>query len=75
MNVILTITNSTDSNVKLIKCQDEEEALCKMNNIFHNLCYGRGIDYDNTYFDKEMAYAQVVSAFEQIEMRIGYLFT
>lgn len=71
--MILAIINSNDSNIKLVQCEDKEDALNKMYNIFQNFCYGRSLDYYNTYFDKDIAYAQVVDDFEQIEMRIGNL--
>lgn len=73
MCVILAVTNNNDSNIKLVQCEDKEDALSKMYNIFQNLCYGKSLDYSNTYFDKDIAYAQVVNNFEQIEIRVGNL--
>ena len=73
MCVVLAITNSNDSKIKLIECNDDEDALNKMNIMYQNLCFAKRYDYNNTFFDREIVYAQVVNGLEQIEMRVGNL--
>lgn len=73
MCVVLAITNTTNSKINLIECESEEEALSKMETFYINLSTASKVDYDNTYFDNEIKYAQIVNSFEQIEMRIGIL--
>lgn len=73
MCVVLAITNTADGNIKLIKCKNKEDALEKMEKLYEVLHYGNLIDYNNTYFDKELEYAQVVNDITQTEIRIGML--
>lgn len=73
MCVVLAITNTTDSNIKLIQCRNKEDALKKMEKLYEVLHYGNLIDYNNTYYDKELGYAQIVNGITQTEIRIGML--
>ena len=73
MCVVLAITSTTDSNIKLIKCKNKKDAIDKMEKLYNVLYYGDLIDYNNTYYNKEMGYAQVVNDLMQTEIRIGTL--
>ena len=73
MCVVLVITNTTNSKVDLIECDNEDDALRKMEAFYINLSTASHVDYYNTYFDSGIKYAQIVNDFEQIEMRIGVL--
>lgn len=73
MCVVLAITNTTNSKVDLIECDNEDDALRKMEAFYINLSTASQVDYNNTYFDSEIKYAQIVNGFEQIELRIGVL--
>lgn len=73
MCVVLVVTNTADTNIKLIKCKNKEDALSKMEKLYKVLHYGRLIDYDNTYCSKEIAYAQIANGLTQTEIRVGTL--
>ena len=73
MGIILAITNSTSCAIKLIACETVDEALTKMKITYDKLCKENTYDYDNTFFDEEEGYAQVVNGFKQTELRIGTL--
>ena len=75
MEIILAITNSTSSTIKLIACKSIEDALDKMKNLYNDLCRKMDYDYYNTYFDEDLRYAQVICGLEQTEFRIGNLTT
>ena len=73
MCVVLAITSTADSNIKLIKCKNKKDALTKMHKLFDTLYYGNLIDYNNTYCDEEIEYAQIVNGIIQTEIRVGNL--
>jgi len=73
MEIILAITNSTSSTIKLIVCENTGQAIDKMKKIYNKLCKERNYDYYNTYIDEESGYAQIVNGLEQTEFRIGNL--
>ena len=73
MEIILAITNSTNCAIKLIACNTYDEAIKLMKNIYDNSLIGNDYDFYNTFFDEESGYAQIVSGFEQTELRIGQL--
>lgn len=69
--VFLAITNSTNSKIKLINCNSQDEALNKMKVVYDKLCIGTYYDEDNSFLDEQEGYAQVVNGLEQTEIRIG----
>ena len=73
MSVVLVVTNSADEKVRLINCENTEDALKRMESMFRVMCFDGCCDYNNTYLDKKSQYAQVVDGFSQTEMRIGVL--
>ena len=73
MEAILAITKNTSSAIKLVACKTYEEAIKLMKNTYDSLLVGNDYDFYNTFFDEESGYAQIVSGFEQTELRIGKL--
>ena len=73
MCVVLVVTNSTNEKPRLIKCEDVNDALNRMDSLFRVMCFDGCCDQNNTYMDKELQYAQVVDSFAQTEMRVGIL--
>jgi len=73
METILAITNSTSSAIKLIVCKSTEDAIKLMEKTYDKLCKENSYDYDNTYIDEDLGYAQVANGFELTEFRIGKL--
>lgn len=73
MGNILIMTKNTDVKAKLINCGDESEAINIMKDMYFKLCKNKCYDYNNTYIDEDLGYAQIVSGLEQIEFRIGEL--
>ena len=68
---VLAITNSVNSQIKLIDCKTKEEALHKMKQLYNKKRKGKRCDINNTYLDEDECYAQVVNGLEQTEYRIG----
>jgi len=73
MKTILTITSNTSSSVKLIECYTKEKAIKLMKSTYDELCSNSNCDFNNTFFDEDLGYAQVVFGLEQTELRIGEL--
>lgn len=73
MGNILIVTKSTDVKAKIINCVDEIEAINTMKNMYNKICKNQSYDYNNTYIDEDLGYAQIVFGFEQIEFRISKL--
>ena len=73
METILAITNSVNSNIKLLAFKTKEEAINKMEAEYKSICNDSLYDYHNTYIDKDEGYAQVVKGLKQIEFRVGEL--
>lgn len=68
---VLAITNSVNPQIKLIKCNSEEEAIHKMKTLYNKKLCSKKCDLNNTYLDEDECYAQVVNGLEQTEFRIG----
>ena len=73
METILAITKNTSTTIKLVACKTYEEAIRLMKNTYDSLLVGNDYDFYNTFLDEESGYAQIVSGFEQTELRIGQL--
>lgn len=69
--VVLAIIKNTKCDIKLIACQDIEDAKEQIETMYNQICNNSLLDYHNTYYDKDSGYAQIVSGLEQTEFRIG----